>query len=103
MVTEVYQIRIAPKRLRRAAYVLKAVAHPIRISIIDLLDQSGKMSVSSMQEILQIEQSLLSHHLANLRDKGVVDTERVGKSIHYFLTDRTITNIIGCINNCKAF
>ncbi len=101
--TDSYQIRIAPKRLKRAAYVLKAVAHPVRISIIDILDQSGKMSVSGMQEILQIEQSLLSHHLTNLRDKGIVDTERAGKSILYFLTDRTITNIIGCINTCKAF
>lgn len=100
---ETYQIRIAPKRLKRAAYVLKAVAHPVRISIIDILEQSGKMSVSGMQGILQIEQSLLSHHLTNLRDKGVVDTERVGKSIYYFLTDRSITNIINCINNCKNF
>ena len=61
------------------------------------------MTVSALQEILEIEQSLLSHHLTNLRDKGIVDTERLGKNVFYELTDDSITNIIGCINNCTAF
>jgi len=96
-------LRIDAKKLQRAAYVLKAVAHPVRIAIIDILEQGGKMSVSTLQEILNIEQSLLSHHLTNLRDKGIVDCERNGKNIYYELVEPTISTIIGCINNCKAF
>ncbi|HEY4649871.1 MAG TPA: metalloregulator ArsR/SmtB family transcription factor [Pontibacter sp.] len=97
------KVRIDKKKLERAAYVLKCVAHPIRISIIDLLEQKDRLTVSELQEILKIEQSLLSHHLTNMRDKGVVDTSREGKNVYYFLTDATISDIIDVINSCKVF
>lgn len=97
------KVRLEKKKLERAAYVLKCVAHPVRISIIDLLQQGERLTVSELQSILEIEQSLLSHHLTNMRDKGVVDMQREGKNVYYFLTDSTIPNIIDCINGCKRF
>lgn len=97
------KVRVDKKKLERAAYVLKSVAHPIRISIIDLLEQRERLTVSELQEILQVEQSLLSHHLTNMRDKGVLDTRREGKNVFYFLTDTAITSIIGIINSSKNF
>lgn len=97
------KIRLEKKKLERAAYVLKCVAHPVRISIIDLLQQGERLSVSELQDVLAIEQSLLSHHLTNMRDKGVVDMKREGKNVFYFLTDSSIPNIIDCINGCKTF
>ncbi|MBB6612472.1 winged helix-turn-helix transcriptional regulator [Pontibacter sp. Tf4] len=97
------KVRLDKKKLERAAYVLKSVAHPVRISIIDLLQQKERFTVSELQEILQIEQSLLSHHLTNMRDKGVVDTKREGKNVFYFLTDSSITSIIDSINTCRIF
>ena len=97
------KVRVDKKKLERAAYVLKCVAHPVRIGIIDLLEQRERLTVSEIQQVLDIEQSLLSHHLTNMRDKGIVDTQREGKRVFYFLTDNTITNIIGCINSCRVF
>ncbi|MEJ8756007.1 metalloregulator ArsR/SmtB family transcription factor [Pontibacter sp. H259] len=97
------KVRLEKKKLERVAYVLKCVAHPVRISIIDLLEQKERLSVSELQDILKIEQSLLSHHLTNMRDKGVVDTSREGKNVFYFLMDKSITSIIGCINGCRVF
>ncbi|PRY05705.1 DNA-binding transcriptional ArsR family regulator [Pontibacter ummariensis] len=96
------KVRVDQKKLERAAYVLKCVAHPVRISIIDLLEQRERLTVSQIQEVLQIEQSLLSHHLTNMRDKGLVDTQRQGKNVHYFLTDTSITNIIDVINGSQV-
>ncbi|AKD05294.1 metalloregulator ArsR/SmtB family transcription factor [Pontibacter korlensis] len=98
-----YKVRADQKMLERTAYVLKCVAHPVRISIIDLLEQSERLTVTQLQEVLQIEQSLLSHHLTNMRDKGIVDTQREGKNVYYSLTDHSITNIISCIQSCKIF
>jgi DNA-binding transcriptional ArsR family regulator len=95
------KVRVDKKKLERTAYVLKCVAHPVRISIIDLLEQEEQLTVSQLQEVLQIEQSLLSHHLTNMRDKGVVETRRQGKNVFYFLTDSSISNIIECIKGCK--
>ena len=97
------KVRLDKKKLERAAYVLKSVAHPVRISIIDLLQQKERLTVSELQEILQIEQSLLSHHLTNMRDKGVVETKREGKNVFYSLTDSSITSIIDSINTCRIF
>ena len=97
------KVRVDKKKLERAAYVLKCVAHPVRIGIIDLLEQRERLTVSEIQQVLDIEQSLLSHHLTNMRDKGIVDTQREGKRVFYFLTDSTITDIIGCINSCRVF
>jgi len=99
----ILKIRLEKKKLERAAYVMKCVAHPVRISIIDLLQQGERLSVTELQNILTIEQSLLSHHLTNMRDKGVVDMKREGKNVYYFLTDSSIPNIIDCINGCKTF
>lgn len=96
-------LRIDTEKLERASYVLKAVAHPTRIAIVDLLDQCEKLCVSELQRKLLIEQAVLSHHLINMRDKGILKTERNGKNIYYSLTDKTITNIIQCINDCKKF
>jgi DNA-binding transcriptional ArsR family regulator len=91
--------RIESDKLDRAAYVLKAVAHPTRINIIDLLDQEKELSVTELSELLQCEQSLLSHHLTNMRDKGILSVRRDGKNMYYSLTDKTITKIIACIND----
>lgn len=95
------KVRVDREKLERAAYMLKCVAHPMRISIIDLLEQRNRLTVSQMQEVLKIEQSLLSHHLINMRDKGIVETHREGKHIYYFLTDTNITRIIHIIQGSK--
>ena len=95
------KIRVDSKKLERAAYILKCVAHPMRISIIDLLEQRASLTVSELQAALLVEQSLLSHHLTNMRDKGIVETRRQGKNVFYFLTDNSISLIIDCIKGCK--
>ena len=97
MATKV-KTRINSAKLEKAAYVLKAVAHPTRINIIDLLDQQAELSVTALSELLDCEQSLLSHHLTNMRDKGILAVRREGKNMFYSLTNKTITKIISCIN-----
>ncbi|GAA4430298.1 metalloregulator ArsR/SmtB family transcription factor [Pontibacter saemangeumensis] len=97
------KVRVEQKKLERAAYVLKCMAHPMRLGIIDLLEQRERLTVSQLQEVLKIEQSLLSHHLTNMRDKGILGTHREGKNIYYFLADKSISNIIACIQGSKTF
>ena len=93
---------LADERLERAAYVLKAVAHPVRLAIIGLLARNIELSVSTLQGYLGVEQSLLSHHLSNLRDKGVLLLRKDGKNCYYSLSDPTITNLLHCINDCPC-
>ncbi len=101
--TETIAVTPAEDKLDRAAHVLKAVAHPVRISIVDLLNQRPELSVSEMTEALNMEQASVSHHLTKMRDKGILEIRRDGRNIYYQLTDETITNIINCIRSCRAF
>ncbi|GAB4043234.1 ArsR/SmtB family transcription factor [Spirosoma foliorum] len=89
------------KRIDKAAYVLKAVAHPLRIKIIQMLNESKELNVSTIYKNLNAEQSLISHHLINMRDKGILDIRRSGKNIYYFLVDAAVAEIIDCIYKSK--
>ena len=61
-----------PENLERAASMLKAIAHPVRISIVGCLEDGGKKTVTEIHKQLGIEQSTASHHLGILKDKGVI-------------------------------
>ena len=62
--------------------LLKALSHPKRLEIIQLLRSQG-LSVSQIQQMLDLPQANLSQHLMVLRDARVVETERDGKQIYY--------------------
>lgn len=89
------------KKIERAAYVLKAVAHPLRIKIIQMLNENKELNVSTIYKNLNAEQSLISHHLINMRDKGILDIRRSGKNIYYFLVDSAVSEVIDCIYRSK--
>lgn len=97
------KVTLTDKKLERAAYVLKTVAHPVRIAIIDLLNQKREISVGDLTEALGVEQAVVSHHLTKMRDKQILEIRREGRNVYYRLTDDTITNIIGCIDSCEGF
>ena len=90
------------EKLERIAYILKTVAHPIRLGIIHLLEQHPKLSVTAMCEMLGTEQSLTSHHLQNMRLKGLLKVKRDGRSMMYSLKEKDISMIVECLENCQC-
>ncbi len=88
-------------KLEMAASKLRAIAHPMRIAIIDLLNESPKLSVTEIYKKLGIEQASASHHLNILKNKGVLISKRDGKKIFYSLKNISLTEIIECINRCN--
>lgn len=89
------------ERVEKIAFVLKTVAHPMRVGIIDLLSQHEKMSVNDITAYLGLEQSLTSHHLANLKMKGVLGSKREGKQIFYFLKLKEVVELIATLEKVK--
>ncbi len=79
--------------LRKAVLVLRAVNHKLRQSIIHLLEEHKKLTVTEIYVKLRLEQSVASQHLAILRKAGVVVTERDGKYIFYSLNHDRIAEI----------
>jgi len=79
--------------LRKAVLVLRAVNHKLRQSMIFLLEENPKLTVTEIYVKLRLEQSVASQHLAILRKAGVVVTERDGKFIFYSLNHDRIAEI----------
>jgi len=90
------------EKLEAAASKLRAIAHPMRIAVIDLL-HGKELSVTEIYEQLNIEQASASHHLNILKSKGVLSSKRNGKQIIYSLKNQTLTEIVDCINRCNDY
>ena len=89
-----------PDNLERAAGMLKAIAHPVRISIIGCLQPGNRKSVTEIHNLIGIEQSTASHHLGILKDKGVLGSKREGKNTYYFLRNEHILPLLSCTGDC---
>lgn len=76
--------------------VLKAMAHPVRIMILEELTR-GVKCVSDLEEFLDIRQPNISQHLSLLRGLGVIDYYMDGRLRCYFLRDPLIPEILGAL------
>lgn len=88
------------EKLESVANMLKAIAHPMRIAILRLLENDAKLTVSEIHQKLGIEQSSTSHHLGILKDKGVLCSKRDGKNTIYFLKHENFAKVIECVSRC---
>ncbi len=93
-------LNISSERLDDAANMLKAMAHPMRVAILNILSNEKKLTVTEIHQTLNIEQSTTSHHLGILKDKGVLRSERQGKNSYYFLKNKNLEHIVECLNKC---
>ena len=87
--------------LEKVAFVLKTIAHPLRIGIVDLLNKHEEQNVNQICSALDSEQSLTSHHLQNMKLKGILGSRRDGKNIYYHLKVKEVTSVISCIEKCE--
>ncbi|MCX6278757.1 MAG: metalloregulator ArsR/SmtB family transcription factor [Bacteroidetes bacterium] len=88
------------QKLEMAASRLRAMAHPMRIAIVELLTDNEKLTVTEIYVHLGIEQASASHHLNILKNKGLLESKRDGKMILYSLRIQALTKLIDCINQC---
>lgn len=72
--------------------LFKALAHPMRASIIHRLTTSAA-DVTELTELLGASQPLVSHHLRILRDAHLVQVERSGRRSNYSLIDDHVASI----------
>ena len=71
----------------------KALAHPARIKILELL-RGGELSVTEIQERLGIESSSVSQNLSVLRHKKIVDSRKAGTTVYYSLHDPAVIEML---------
>jgi DNA-binding transcriptional ArsR family regulator len=68
------------EEIERAATMIKAISHPMRLAILGYLGDEKQLSVTEIHKLLNIEQSTASHHLGILKDKGILASVRKGKN-----------------------
>ena len=76
------------------AEMLKVLAHPVRLCIINGLMGKRECNVSHMQECLDIPQSTLSQHLQRLRSAKLIEGKRNGLEINYSICDERVKELI---------
>src|SRR5690348_10785843 len=75
------------------AEFFKALAHPLRIAILDAL-RDGESTVNELCEKLDAEQSTLSQQLAVLRNRNIVIGRKEGLNVYYSVPDTTVFKLL---------
>jgi ArsR family transcriptional regulator, arsenate/arsenite/antimonite-responsive transcriptional repressor len=85
-------------RYESRARIIKAIAHPTRLFIIEEL-QKTPTSVGDLADMIGCDLSTASKHLSVLKNAGIVADERNGTSIIYRLKTPCLLNFIGCVED----
>lgn len=92
-------ININDEKLQVSSNILRALAHPLRLKILEFIDQHDVINVNKIYNTLKLEQSITSQHLRILRLAGLVLTKRDGKFIHYQLDYDKLANATTAIDS----
>lgn len=94
---------ISSEKLAWAANMLKIIAHPVRLEVLEILETEEPLDVSTIKELLEIEveQSMLSHHLTKMKAHGILSSVKKGKNIYYSIAERRVLKIFDCIDSIQ--
>src|SRR5664279_4749217 len=82
-----------PELSHFTAEFFKALAHPMRVRILDTL-RLGEVSVNELSALLKVEQSTLSQQLAILRKSSIVVGRKEGQNVYYSVPDQAIFRLL---------
>jgi DNA-binding transcriptional ArsR family regulator len=83
-------------RLDARARIIKAIAHPSRLFIVEELNKAERC-VCELTEMIGSDASTVSKHLGILKNAGLVEDEKRGTNIYYHLRVPCILDFIGCV------
>ena len=86
------------QKLERRANILKALAHPSRLMMIDEL-ANGERCVCELQELVGADMSTVSKHLTVLKNAGLVESDKRGLQVFYTLLSPCVMNFFTCVES----
>lgn len=93
------KLSIDNDKLQESAELLRALAHPLRMKILEFIDQNSLINVNKIYNTLKLEQSITSQHLRILRAVGLVETQRNGKYIYYKINYDKLNQAVGAVDS----
>ncbi len=79
---------------KRQGLLMKALAHPARLQILEVLRRDGECCVCHLENILGQRQAYISQQLSRLREAGLVIDRRDGLNVFYSLADESIIRLL---------
>lgn len=86
-----------PRLFERRTKVVKALAHPSRLAMVDAL-AAGERCVCELQELVGADMSTVSKHLSLLKNAGVVLSEKRGQQVWYRLRVPCLLSFFSCVD-----
>jgi ArsR family transcriptional regulator, arsenate/arsenite/antimonite-responsive transcriptional repressor len=87
------------QQAERMAVLAKAIADPVRLQLVDVLRKhAGKVCVCELVPLFDLSQPTVSHHLKVLRDAGIVDSERQGLWVYYYVLPGALDELAGWLS-----
>ncbi|NMC44727.1 MAG: winged helix-turn-helix transcriptional regulator [candidate division Zixibacteria bacterium] len=80
------------------AEIIKAMAHPTRLFIVDHLSRR-KACVAELTNLIGADMSTVSKHLTVLKSAGIVEDHKQGAQVYYALRVPCIMNFFGCVES----
>jgi DNA-binding transcriptional ArsR family regulator len=90
--------RKTKRKYEARAHVIKAMAHPTRLFIVDELAK-GERCVCELRDMVGADISTVSKHLLVLKQAGIVEDEKRGLQVWYSLKVPCILNFFGCVED----
>ena len=78
------------------AKIIKAMAHPVRLMMIEFLKMGGR-SFSELFDLFQLDKSTVSKHLLVLKEAGIVSSKKAGTDMIYKLEVPCVTDFFSCV------
>jgi DNA-binding transcriptional ArsR family regulator len=76
------------------AEFFRALSHPVRIRLLEVLASNGEQNVHALQQRLKIGQPIVSQQLARLRTSGIVVARKTGTTVVYALADPMLAQLL---------
>ena len=86
----------AQAKYKNQAHILKALAHPTRLFIVDELSR-GERSVRELTDMIGVEMPTVSRHLSVLRNAGILADDKRGLQVFYSLRVPCVLNFFKCV------
>jgi len=86
----------AQARYKTQARIIKALAHPTRLFIVDELAK-GERCVRALTDLINVEMPTVSRHLSQLRNAGLLEDEKRGSQVFYRLRVPCVLNFFKCV------
>ena len=93
---------LAPQAAVELAPMFKALSDPVRLRLLSLIASAAEMCVCDLTDAFEVTGATISHHLRVLRETGLVDCERRGTWVYYWVKKEALDLLGGLLTSTPA-